>query len=835
MRSSNPVRHPSSRPGNFLRWCMGAWLVAWLLAGCGGGGSNDDAPAARLEPYQVSAVIGAAGGTLTGPDGAQVVVPAGALRTDTTIGLARNADGAPAVEAPWAPAAIYEFTPHGTVFDLPVTIRMPVPAGASAPTVQMAGTDMDWAEQETVVEGGLASVQRASFSWGMVVTACASPANAPPDPDSCFSPRGGSFPVATPASALVHTSTSSIYTNPVGTWRLDAAANLSITTNYSLWPSCTVAQVRLQRVRPDTSPVVVETLSDSGVTLQRDYLGQNSRAMGGSTTFPPIALGHLDQGRHVFAVKVSCQRANGKVSTNGDTIVVNVEVPVPTVFHTIGGSASGVAGSGLVLRNNGGDDLAVAADGSFSFATPIGAGTPYAVTVANAPAGQSCTVANGSGTATTNVSNVAVACSTAPLAKTWRPATQLPTSASGSVNGPQVAVNASGMATALWGQDTGLWARHYSSGGGWGATQRVDNASGNTPQEARVAIDASGNAMAVWAQNDEDTNLVRRAIWASYYSGGTWSTPRQIETGSGHAEHPDLSMDSIGNVMAVWAEQDGNSARIRAARFLVGDGWAGGVQTIDGGIGRAIAPRITSAGNGTAVAVWTQHDGTRYRIVANRFNGTGWSTADIIDGNNAAEHDLPQLAGDAAGNAILAWVQRGAGTPQLVARRYTPATGWTEASIIVNTSTATPLDHRVTLNAQGHAVVLWQEGANDMNSVWARHYTAGSGWAGSVVRVDTGLPTTDAMSNLCLASDPAGNAIALWTHKASGGWRDLYGNRFVPGTSGWGVPALLESDDCSGLGVNQCGLGMDANGNAIAVWNQADASDIYRLWVSDFR
>lgn len=45
---------------------------------------------------------------------------------------------------------------------------------------------------------------------------------------------------------------------------------------------------------------------------------------------------------------------------------------------------------------------------------------------------------------------------------------------------------------------------------------------------------------------------------------------------------------------------------------------------------------------------------------------------------------------------------------------------------------------------------------------------------------------------------------------------------------------LLETDESSGLGVNQCGLGMDANGNAMAVWNQADATDVYRFWSSLF-
>jgi hypothetical protein len=81
---------------------------------------------------------------------------------------------------------------------------------------------------------------------------------------------------------------------------------------------------------------------------------------------------------------------------------------------TIGGTVAGLAGSGLILQNNGADDLAVAAAGAFTFATSVDSGSPYNVTVRTQPASpsQTCAVANGAGTATANVTNVTVTCST---------------------------------------------------------------------------------------------------------------------------------------------------------------------------------------------------------------------------------------------------------------------------------------------------------------------------------------------------------------------------------------------------------------------------------------
>lgn len=83
---------------------------------------------------------------------------------------------------------------------------------------------------------------------------------------------------------------------------------------------------------------------------------------------------------------------------------------------TVGGTVSGLAGSGLVLQNNAGDDLSIAADGAFTFATKVSGGNSYAVTVRTQPAilSQTCTVSNGSGTITADVGNITVTCVTPP-------------------------------------------------------------------------------------------------------------------------------------------------------------------------------------------------------------------------------------------------------------------------------------------------------------------------------------------------------------------------------------------------------------------------------------
>ncbi|HET9047486.1 MAG TPA: S8 family serine peptidase [Chiayiivirga sp.] len=111
----------------------------------------------------------------------------------------------------------------------------------------------------------------------------------------------------------------------------------------------------------------------------------------------------------------SCSVAGGTGTVSGANVTnVNIScVTVPT--YTIGGMVNGLTGTGLVLRLNGGNDLTVAAAGSFTFSQGLADGSNYTVTVATQPSGQTCSVANGAGTLSgANVTGVQVDCADIP-------------------------------------------------------------------------------------------------------------------------------------------------------------------------------------------------------------------------------------------------------------------------------------------------------------------------------------------------------------------------------------------------------------------------------------
>jgi len=110
-----------------------------------------------------------------------------------------------------------------------------------------------------------------------------------------------------------------------------------------------------------------------------------------------------------------CTVNNGSGTVSG-AVVSNITVTCSTTPYVIGGMVSGYAGSGLVLQNNGSDDLAISANGIFSFSSAMIDGSDYIVTVRTQPnnPNQICTVNNGSDSGTVSgvaVSSVSVTCS----------------------------------------------------------------------------------------------------------------------------------------------------------------------------------------------------------------------------------------------------------------------------------------------------------------------------------------------------------------------------------------------------------------------------------------
>ncbi|MBL8933689.1 MAG: hypothetical protein JNM69_04000 [Archangium sp.] len=162
----------------------------------------------------------------------------------------------------------------------------------------------------------------------------------------------------------------------------------------------------------------VSGLTGSGLTLRLNGGAPLAVSMNGTFSFnTPVESGQT------FLVEIATQPMNpmqtctlgGEMGTIATNDVTSVSVNCANGRRVIGGTVSGLVGTGLTLLNNGGDTLVLTANGSFSFPTTVVEGGAYAVTVSQQPTGphQTCVVSNGSGTAgATNVTSITITCTT---------------------------------------------------------------------------------------------------------------------------------------------------------------------------------------------------------------------------------------------------------------------------------------------------------------------------------------------------------------------------------------------------------------------------------------
>jgi 6-phosphogluconolactonase (cycloisomerase 2 family) len=167
----------------------------------------------------------------------------------------------------------------------------------------------------------------------------------------------------------------------------------------------------------------VTGLAGSGLVLQNNGGNNLTVSAPGPFSFSTTLVSGLTYGVTVLTQPSNptqvCSVASGS-GTIPSANVTTVAVTCTTSTFTVGGTVSGLIGTGLVLQNNGGNDLTIDASGNFSFSTAVASGGNYAVTVRTHPNGGSterCVVTGGSGTVTNAaIGGVSVTCA-APSAR----------------------------------------------------------------------------------------------------------------------------------------------------------------------------------------------------------------------------------------------------------------------------------------------------------------------------------------------------------------------------------------------------------------------------------
>lgn len=243
---------------------------------------------------------------------------------------------------------------------------------------------------------------------------------------------------------------------------------------------------------------------------------------------------------------------------------------------------------------------------------------------------------------------------------------------------PQVAIAANGDAVMVWlvgdtGTTSSLWASRRS-GPFWSAPVRII-ASVKGMASPRLRVDAAGNAIAVWVQRPTPRNEVHAARFTA--GTGSWGAPAMLNDPAAQAYGPALAMTASGDAIVVWTEANdaGQAAGIGGRRYLAATaGWGNVMHVQPAGASGGSLPGVALDVSGNAMAVWLQGavgDATRLQVWAAAFDAQGarWASPTKLMTDPSAhidggESQAPQIALNAGGDAVVAWVQRSDAAPQ---------------------------------------------------------------------------------------------------------------------------------------------------------------------------
>ena len=355
---------------------------------------------------------------------------------------------------------------------------------------------------------------------------------------------------------------------------------------------------------------------------------------------------------------------------------------------------------------------------------------------------------------------------------------------------------------------------------GWAGALQLDtlntaaNASGTT-----IAMDAAGNLFPAWEQASA---LGLITLWGDPYSvtsSGFLGEASLTPGLSGAGRNTQVAVGGNSVFMYAWEQSQSNSdSEIYVNRWSAAKGMDAPMR-VNAGYGTT--PALALNANGDACVVWTEL-GTNAMTVLASFRasgGTAWSLPTQVS-SGTANALLPRVGIDDADNVIVLWsesagTQDGPYTVHLAS--YTVAKGWT-APVSPQAGALADPNYVLAMTDAG-AQVAWADSADSGKTwqVYTARWTAAGAWGARVLLSGTGIIA----HNPALGLDASGNAVAVWMV----GTTSLYHASYTSGT-GWTATPVLFTSTTSGLGSPA--IAMNAGGTGAMAWQQSDGS-VWRI------
>jgi hypothetical protein len=341
---------------------------------------------------------------------------------------------------------------------------------------------------------------------------------------------------------------------------------------------------------------------------------------------------------------------------------------------------------------------------------------------------------------------------------------------------------------------------------------RSSFSSGSRPQ---VAVDSTGDAFAVWSRRPESNAVIEAATRPA---GTGWQPAVRLSPAGESSEWPQLATTPQGEVIAVWESSSGSEKRIEVATDRPSAGWSNPLtlSTHDGRFGGAHDVAVSPLGEATVVWFREETPGEGVIEAATKSAGAeAWQAPVVLSAGDGA----PQVAVDAEGEAVAVW--QGDTTCGTIESTVKPALGTWQTPVALSTTGVCAFGPRVAIDPRGDVAAMWEDRIGGEHTVvQADSRPAGTGGWQQTVPLSS---MTGAAAEARIAISEAGEAIVVWEQQDSGGMQAIEAAAGQASSGLWQRPTVLSLGGTPAIGEFPA-IAMDPAGEAAVAWDQSNGT-----------
>lgn len=390
------------------------------------------------------------------------------------------------------------------------------------------------------------------------------------------------------------------------------------------------------------------------------------------------------------------------------------------------------------------------------------------------------------------------------------------------------AIDGDGNSLALWDERTTqdqLWSRSQASGANWGPVTQVSPTLQTTSVSPVVRITTAGFATAVWTDQS--------GVWAADRpSSSAWESPQLLVPG---ASNPVFVMNSRGDAAIAWTVAGGprsTTGSLMAILRPAGGTWS--EQQLIASNAHLISDRAGIGDSGDVVVTWETYNAvcqsygcslSSYVLHASRQNaGTGvWADSGGLLGPDRSAHGA-RVALDSTGEAILL-AQNSSGV-YVSSAQGNSGGGWSAFKTAVNPQSSVIISDLASDDAGQVTLVYETIGFSSSQAVAVNGSISNNTWSSPVIL--SGSDTS--VGQVIFATAPGGAALAIWL--SSSGKQAIHAITRATATGSWSASVSISGP---GNYIAPEAAAVESSGNAIVIYSGYDTSSVHTEYATSYR